>query len=78
MAAAAEALGKRVLAKAVGEDGMMLWTGIEGALARFGGAAAAKEVQSMVSAAGDIRCSKPSSSAPAAVQADFKSKSSAQ
>jgi len=48
MAAAAEALGKRVLAKSVGEDGMMLWTGIEGALARFGGAGAARDVQAKV------------------------------
>lgn len=48
MAAAAEALGKRLLAKAMGEDGMMLWTGVEGALARFGGASGAREVQSKV------------------------------
>ena len=45
MAAAVEAMGKKVLAGAIGEDGMMLWTGLEGALARFHGPVATQDLR---------------------------------
>lgn len=81
MAAAAEALGKRLLQAAVGEDGMLLWTGVEGALTRHSGVEGMRSVRAQVScgSAADAGAGQPHRGClPTDLQTHLESQSAAQ